>query len=695
MRSTGLLLRVPATLTSTAPRLLAAVLTASLVLPAPVMAMGRAVPHAPDRGRLPASEPPATTTLVSKNRDGRFPDAPSFGPVTSADGRFVAFASTASDLVRGDGNDAQDVFVIDRETGTTTRVPVTTGPVPRGGSAGEPSISADGRIVAFTYIAPAGSGVSGVEILAYDRKAGRTEPTSQPVVSDVTVIARQPSVSGDGRFIAFTSNGPGVGGRVGTDKVFRHDRQTRTTIQVSVNPDGRPISGRASSPSISSDGNVVAFVSDGGRSVTLEDPGPGLQVYARDVAAKRTERVSAAVGGGAANGAASSPVLAGNGRYVAFASQATNLVDGPGAGAPGLFRRDRQAGTTIMVSLTPQRTAAQGTSGGPSITPDGNMVAFTSNSQDLAAPQAGRVVLAASRLPSDVFLRDISAAETVLVSVTVDGGSTSGAGDRSYQPAVARGGRYVFFASDSPRMVDGDSDAFVDIFLRDFPPAPAVTPTVPTAEPPAPLVTPAELDLGPIALGAASEPMAAVLKNAGGSPLTVAGASITGADAASFEIVADGCAGRVLKGGEACTVTVVLKPGGPGDKAARLEIRLRGGATQARIELDPPIGPPGVVTIATGSGFPAGATVRLAWSKGLTPPLDAITMDGSGRFRIGVLVFHNDTVGLRDLIAEPADGTAFPPVMAEMRVTQRPVGPPGFAANRRLPGVPPWLLYRR
>lgn len=691
---------------------MAAALLGSLLVPVSVAGAGRQGSSTPGGGRItaaPVTVPPGRTSLVSKNRKGGYPNGSSLGPVVSADARFVAFASSATNLVAGDDNGTQDVFLVDRETGDTIRLPVMQGPVPTGGSASEPSISADGRVVAFTFQPPPGASVAlGSIVVAYDRMTGSTTTVSTVVRGSLSASARQPSVAADGRFVAFTSNADLVGEGEAVDDVFRYDRETGVMAIVSVNRDGRRIAGQAASPSISGDGNVVAFVSDAGRSVTFEDPGAGSQIYARDMAAKRTERVSMAAGGRAANGAASDPAISGDGRYVAFASRATNLASGPGAGAPGLFRRDRQTGTTILVSLTPRGTAAQGASGQPSITLDGSVVAFTSASQDLVAARSGGVMLAASRQPADVFVRDITAGETVLVSVTLDGGSTFGAGSRSHSPAVAGGGRYVAFASDSPRMAKGDRGTFTDVFLRDrvpVPPVPAATPPPQTAKPPAPTITPPELDLGSLALGAAGAPGAAVLTNAGGSPLRVIGASITGVQASSFSIVMDGCADRVLAPGEGCSVSVVFMPDGEGDRSARLEIadayagsprtvRLLGRVSRGMVTLDPPIGPPGMVVVAIGSGFPAGIGINLAWSDGITPDLGEIVTDANGGFRVGVLVFHNDVTGIRDLLVEPADGTALPPTRARMRVTQATVVPPGFWMIRRPAGVPPWLLFR-
>jgi hypothetical protein len=218
------------------------------------------------------------------------------------------------------------------------------------------------------------------------------------------------------------------------------------------------------------------------------------------------------------------------------------------------------------------------------------------------------------------------------------------------------------------------------------------------------VINPATLDLGARAVATESLPLAATLGNAGWSPLRVTGATITGTDDDDFDIVADGCTGRLLRRNEACTVSVVFRPTSRGTKAATLAIadsyqgsprtvRLRGRASQGRLMLSPTIGRPGVVTIVEGSGFPPGTGVRLTWSLGITGSMDPIVTDARGRFRVPMLVFHNDRTGPRELVAEPLDGAAFPSVAASMLVTKPPVVPPRFEILRLI-DVPLVLVFR-
>lgn len=697
MSASGLLLGIPPALRTALARLLVAVLVAAFLVPAPAVASTRgddpAAPGAPAPVAAPLPPPPGTTTLISQKRGGGYPNNRSLEPSISGNGRFIAFSSSASNIVAGDNNQAPDVFLVDRSTGRTIRIPVIGGPVPTGGSASEPAISADGSVVVFTYQPPPAAVLAGAgttpAILAYTRATGRTTAVSPAPKGIPGSGAREPSISADGRFVAYTMNWVWVG-RAAWDAVVRVDRNSGQSALVSVGPEGQQLGAPATSPSISADGNLVAFVCSGGDTVVHENTGGGTQVYVRDMRAKRTERISAASDGGPANGSAADPAISGNGRYVAFTATATNLVSGPGSGSGGLFRRDRRTGKTIMVSLTTDGTAAPGLSFQPSISPDGNMVAFATNVAALISIQGDTSTpFALSRSESVVVLRDIAAGETVLVSVP----RTTPPPDspnQSVQPAVAGNGRYVAFASNSPVLVGTDTGRFLDVFLRDMPPVPAINP--------------AALDLGATAVNVEGAPSAVTVTNGGWSPLAVVGASVTGANKKDFRIVADGCAGRVLKRNEACTISVTFKPQAKGTRSATLAVadrftgsprtvRLRGRASQATLDLDPPIGPPGIVTIVRGSDFPKGAVVKLHWSVGITPDLPDVAADDQGSFEIPVLVFHNDVTGPRDLVAEPAAGSGFPGTSSPMLVTPPSAVPPNFELLRII-DLPFALVFR-
>ena len=172
--------------------------------------------------------------------------------------------------------------------------------------------------------------------------------------------SREPSVSANGRFVAFTSDNQDiVAGDNDNADVFRYDRRTRQTRPISVGFSGNLTSSTNSAPSISADGNLVAFVSDGGDVIVPTNTGNGTQVYLRDVRAGTTEQVSVAVAG-PPNGPSGAPAISGDGNAIAFESAATNIARNDGNGAPDVFLRDRRAGTTVLVSATPDGQSGGG-----------------------------------------------------------------------------------------------------------------------------------------------------------------------------------------------------------------------------------------------------------------------------------------------------------------------------------------------
>src|SRR4028118_2169409 len=204
-----------------------------------------------------------TITRVSVDSAGNQGNSGSGFPSISPDGRFVAFTSLASNLVPGDTNDTNDIFVRDRLTNTTTRVSVDSAGNQANSSSESPSISADGRFVAFT------SGASNIvpgdtnntsDIFVRDTLTNTTTRVSfDSAGNQRNIDSYSPSISADGRFVAFESGASNID--LGTDSdIFVRDRLTNTTTNVSVDSAGNR--GEGESPSISADGRFVAFESN-------------------------------------------------------------------------------------------------------------------------------------------------------------------------------------------------------------------------------------------------------------------------------------------------------------------------------------------------------------------------------------------------------------------------------------------------
>ena len=404
-----------------------------------------------------------TTDRASVESAGLEGNAASGVPAISADGRYLTFESDATNLVVLDANGASDVFLRDRTTGLTARVSV------GGGTEGNdfsvtPSVSADGRYVAFQSNATnfiAGDTIDTLDVFVRDRFTGALECVSvDPGGARGDGDSLGPCVSADGRYVLFFSEATTLvaGDTNGVQDAFLRDRQTGTTEKISVDPGGGPANG----PSFGSygsllsyDGRFVAFVSDATNLV----PGGtnGFEhVFVRDRALGTTEVASVSSGGFQGNSLSFTPSMSGDGRFVTFASMASNLAIPDLNALPDVFVRDRLLGTTEIASLT--FTGAQGDSPSfnPTISLDGRYVAFRSASTNLVPNDTnGRV---------DVFVRDRVAATTERASV--DGTGTEGDGS-SFEPTISADGRYVAFESQATNLVAGDTNGAMDVFVRD------------------------------------------------------------------------------------------------------------------------------------------------------------------------------------------------------------------------------------
>jgi Tol biopolymer transport system component len=263
-------------------------------------------------------------------------------PSISADGRYVAFHSDASNLVPGDTNGTWDIFVHDRLTGQTTRVSVASDGTQGNNGSGDPSISADGRYVAFTSEASnlvPGDTNGTWDIFVHDRVTGQTTRVS--VASDGSEgygSSFSSSISADGRYVAFSSWASNLvpGDTNGWADVFVHDRVTGQTTRVSVASDGTEGNHVSLLPSISADGRYVAF-SSWASNLVPGDTNEVQDIFVHDRLTGQTSRVSVASGGTEGNGASEFPSISADGRYVAFYSAASNLVPGDTNGTWDIF----------------------------------------------------------------------------------------------------------------------------------------------------------------------------------------------------------------------------------------------------------------------------------------------------------------------------------------------------------------------
>ena len=288
-----------------------------------------------------------------------------FGDLSST-GRFVAFESLASNVVSGDTNDASDVFVYDRESQIVQRISVGTAGVPGDGGSFAASISADGRYVAFESLAEnlvAGDANGLRDVFVYDRQLDAIEVVSvDGAGNQADGESLAPAISDDGRFVAFESDATNLvpGDTNGVRDVFVFDRQTASIERVSVGDSGEG-NGSSREPSLSADGRFVAFDSAATNLISGDTNG-NIDVFVYDRAADSLSRVSTNSGGLEANGTSTSPQLSANGRFVVFESNAGNLVAGDFVPSAQIYVHDRESTAVSQVSVNRAGNPAVGDS---------------------------------------------------------------------------------------------------------------------------------------------------------------------------------------------------------------------------------------------------------------------------------------------------------------------------------------------
>src|SRR6266542_4122454 len=465
-----------------------------------------------------------TTLLVSASTNDQPANGISVNAVMTPDGRYVAFDSTASNLVPGDTNRIRDVFIRDLQTGVTALA--STGLLPNSfyfsrTSSESPEITPDGRYVAFLSKGVTNGSVSVGDIYVRDLVGKTTvwaSTNALPVVKFVTgasysyAISYNQTISADGRFVAYeASPSPYLSSRV----ILRYSLQTGATDIVTTNaagiirgsesfdhslvmtPDGRfiafvgntNVSGAATCvylwdaqtgtaalasgdlnnavppgsscyvPTLDPLGRFVAFLTSA--NLTTNSLHAGDHVYLRDMQTGVTRLLDAGVDGvGSGVCPGTIPSLSDDGRFVAFESPDGNLVPNDNNRANDVFVRDLLTGTNILVSVATNGVmAGDGVSTDSAISADGRYVAFTSSADNLVAGDTNKT--------QDVFVRDLQAGTTMLVSVSTNG-IDPGDGPSS-SPVISADGKFVLFRSRARTLAAGSfSGSTENLFWRDL-----------------------------------------------------------------------------------------------------------------------------------------------------------------------------------------------------------------------------------
>jgi Tol biopolymer transport system component len=402
------------------------------------------------------------TTRVSVRSDGGQAAGVSFDTAISADGRWIAFGSSAADLVDNDTNGAHDVFLFDRDTGTTQRVSDRSNGSPATSSSGGPALSADGRWIAYGSSAAnlVDNDTNGADdVFLYDRDTGTTQRVS--VRSDggqaTGPSMRDPAISANGRWIAYSSGAPNLidNDTNGTGDIFLYDRQTGSTQRVSVRSDGGQATGESYNPAISADGRWITYITYASNLVD-GDTNNYRDVFLYDRQTGTTQRVSVRSDGGQATGESYNPAISAEGRWITYSSGAANLVDNDTNGTWDVFLSDRDTGTTRRVSVRNDGGQATGNSFTTplGISADGRWITFYSSAANLVDNDTNGA--------PDVFLFDRDTGTTRRVSLRGGGGQ---ANSSSLDPAISGDGRWITYASDAADLVEGDTNGVRDVFL--------------------------------------------------------------------------------------------------------------------------------------------------------------------------------------------------------------------------------------
>jgi Tol biopolymer transport system component len=413
---------------------------------------------------VPAQASGDLQTVPQRNASPLPPEGASVA--LSADGRFVVFASYAP-LLSAEGSGHSEIYVLDRATGALTRESRAADEPTAARDAVHPGVSADGRYVVFASMGPPDFLW---QVQLRDRHLGTTRILSRRGGDEGNGPSRHPVISADGQVVAFDSTATNLVDDAaetrahGTSDVYVVQVATGAIARVTVDDAGHPRSGGGSSfaPSLSADGRYVAFTSTVGLGLDDDPRRPNrlrTDIYVRDLQRALTRRVSRTASGQEANGRSYAPSLSGNGRLIAFVSEASNLVPDDRNKAADIFCVDLETSVVALVSRSVRRGTANGRSAHPAISADGRVIAFQSEASDLTCgprcPAADDI-----NLLSDVFVFD---RDTGLVR-RLSGDGPAGWMEPSYGPAVDAHGTMVAFSSRHP--VDTlDTANDLDVFV--------------------------------------------------------------------------------------------------------------------------------------------------------------------------------------------------------------------------------------
>ena len=393
------------------------------------------------------------TLLLSTGPNGQgngrneYPDA-------TPDGRFVVWQTKSTNLGFVDTNNDWDIVCLDRTTGLIELISNTAGGQTGNDQSISPTISADGRFVAFQARADDLASVPR-GIVIHDRATG-SKQSATPWGPTLNVSA--PRISSDGRYVVYrTGNTPSSADTNQAMDTYRYNRLTGDVELVSIAPGGQQANVDTDYPDVSRDGRFVSFECWNMSGSWGAQYSAHKHIWRRDMLSGELLPVSTMPDGTAANQVSSRARISGEGNWIAFETQADNLVTT--GGKRQIAVKDMRTGAVELASAAADGSPASGQCGGPCFSLDGRFLAFRTPSSNL--PGGGSVSSASIWVRDRVLGVSVKASlsSAATGSVSIRGSADTG--------AVSLTGREVIFISNGPNAVAGDTNGDYDIFLRE------------------------------------------------------------------------------------------------------------------------------------------------------------------------------------------------------------------------------------
>lgn len=405
----------------------------------------------------------------------------SLNAAISGSGRFTLFDSSATNLVPGVlTNGKRQVYLHDREMGITEMISVGPGKVPGNDDSFVAVVSDDGQLVAFDSFATnliAADTNGARDVFLRNRTTGVTERISQGVQGAQGICPNPgegcnsfgPTLSADGKVIAFGSYSRLVPDDTDDETdIYVQDRRGAPTLRrISAGIGGAQANILNGSPAVSADGRSIAFASTATNLLAGDSADIVSDIFLSNLQTGTLRKVSVPAGGGAANSDSFGPSLSGDGRFVAFWSKASNLSAGPAEGddIADVFVADMQGAqpSFVKVSVSLNLASGNGDSRFPSISRDGRLVAYDSLATNLDITAADTNGLRDIVVTNRSCLFDATQpCQVKRVSIHGNGGESNG---ESRFPAISGDGRFVVYYSDGSSLVDGDTNGARDALV--------------------------------------------------------------------------------------------------------------------------------------------------------------------------------------------------------------------------------------